>query len=68
MTLQHQWVKHTVTKVSTIPDFDDEAQVVVVEDPDDIQAAEEGAVFGCNRCGVTLEGNHDTPCKEPTGD
>ena len=63
MTLQHAWVKHTVTKVSTVPDLEDDNQVVVFEDPDDTQAAEEGAVFGCDRCGVPLEGNTDTICE-----
>jgi hypothetical protein len=61
-TLQHKWVKHTVTKVSALPDLDDDRQVVVIEDPDDVQAAEEGAVFGCDACGVKMEGNTDTTC------
>jgi hypothetical protein len=64
MTLQqHRWVKHTVTNVSTLPDLEDERQVVVIEDPADVQAAEDGAVYGCDRCGLPLEGNTDSLCE-----
>lgn len=61
----HKWVKHTVTKVSTLPDLDDDRQVVVIEDPADVASAEEEAVYGCDRCGVKMEGNTDTLC-DPT--
>lgn len=60
--MQHQWVKHTVTKVSAVPDFDDEDKIVVIEDPDDVRAAEDEAVYGCNRCGIPMPGNTDTLC------
>lgn len=60
--LQHTWVKHTVTKVSALPDLDDDAKVVIVEDPDDTQKAEDQAVFGCDTCGVPMEGNTDSFC------
>jgi hypothetical protein len=62
MTLQHTWVKHTITPVSTLPDLDDDRQVVVIEDPKDAQIAEEQAVYGCDVCGVPMEGNTDTLC------
>lgn len=61
----HKWVKLTKTNVSTLPDLDEPDKVVVIEDPADIEAAEEGAVFGCDRCGVPLEGNTDTYCEGP---
>ena len=68
MTKPHSWVKHTITRVSTLPDLDDDAQVVVIEDPSDTQNAEDEAVFGCNECGVPLEGHSDTLCSGPTQD
>jgi hypothetical protein len=63
MLKQHTWVKHTLTKVSTLPDLDDDRQIVVIEDPNDVQAAEDNAVYGCDTCGVPLEGNSDTLCE-----
>jgi hypothetical protein len=63
---QHKWVKHTVTNVSTLPDLDDDRQVVVIEDPADVEAAEEGAVYGCDVCGCILEGNTDSLCPGPS--
>lgn len=65
ITMQHTWVKHTITKVSTLPDLDDDRQVVVIEDPKDVEAAEEQAVYGCDVCGVTMEGNTDSLCPGP---
>lgn len=66
MTSQHHhWVKHTVTKVSVIPDLDEEDKVTAIEDPEDVQAAEDGALYGCDVCGVLLEGNADTMCEGP---
>lgn len=58
----HTWVKHTITSVSTLPDLDDDRQIVVIEDPADVQQAEEQAVYGCDRCGVSMEGNTDSLC------
>lgn len=68
MTQQHQWVKLTQTDVSILPDIDEPEKVVVIEDPLDVQAAEDGAVFGCKICGVTLEGNADTLCEGESQD
>lgn len=65
MTMQHRWVKHTVTKVSLLPDLNDDRQVVAIEDPADVQAAEDGAVYGCDVCGVPMEGNTDSMCEGP---
>lgn len=62
MTMQHTWVKHTITKVSALPDLDNDQQVVVIEDPLDVQIAEQEAVYGCDRCGVAMPGNTDTTC------
>lgn len=59
---QHKWVKHTITPVSALPDLDDDRQIVVIENDDDIKEAEENAVFGCDRCGVQMEGNTDSLC------
>jgi hypothetical protein len=59
----HQWVKHTVTDVSTLPDIDEPEKVVVIEDPRDVATAEEGAVYGCKVCHLPLEGNADTLCR-----
>lgn len=64
-TAHHTWVKHTMTSVSTLPDIDEPDKVVVIEDPADAAIAEEGAVYGCLRCGVPLEGNADTLCEGP---
>lgn len=61
--MQHAWVKHTVTNISVIPDIDEEDKVTAIEDPDDVKAAEDNAVYGCNVCGVPLEGNSDTLCQ-----
>lgn len=63
MTMQHHWVKHTITKVSTLPDPDNDNEIFVIEDPTDVATAEEGAVYGCDVCGVSMEGNTDTLCK-----
>lgn len=60
--MHHQWVKHTMTRVSTLPDIDEPDKVVVIEDPADIAEGEDKAVYGCNVCGVPLEGNADTLC------
>jgi hypothetical protein len=60
-TLQHQWVKHTITPVSTLTDTDGEPIVFV--DPDQAVIAEDHAVYGCDRCGEAMAGNHNTECK-----
>lgn len=65
MVQQHKWVKHTITKVSTLPDLDDDRQFVVIEDPQDVADAEEKAVYGCDVCGVAMVGNDDTVCPGP---
>lgn len=62
---QHHWVKHTVTKVSLLPDLDDDRQVVAIEDPTDVKDAEDNAVYGCDVCGCTMEGNTDSLCPGP---
>lgn len=64
----HKWVKLTKTSVSTLPDLDEPDKVTVIEDPSDVEAAEENAVFGCDVCGVPLEGNTDTLCGGPSED
>jgi hypothetical protein len=58
----HKWIKLTKTSVSTIPDIDEPEKVSVIEDPRDTVTAEENAVYGCDVCGVPLEGNADTLC------
>jgi len=62
MTLQHRWVKHTITPISVLPDPDDDRQVVAIEDPKDVELAEEQSVYGCDICGVSMPGNTDTTC------
>lgn len=62
---QHQWVKHTITKVSLLPDLDDDRQVVAIEDAQDVQDAEDNAAYGCDVCGVAMEGNTDSLCTGP---
>lgn len=62
MTMQHQWVKMTMTKVSAIPDLDEPDKIVVIEDPEDTAKGEAEAVYGCDRCSVSMEGNTDTLC------
>lgn len=69
MTLQyHKWVKLTKTPISLVPDIDEPDKVTAIEDPVDVQAAEEGAVYGCDLCGVPLEGNSDTLCGGSNGE
>ncbi len=63
MTMHHQWVKHTVTPVSLLPDPDNDNEVFLIEDPQDIQLAEDQAVYGCHRCGLPMSGNTDTLCE-----
>lgn len=46
----HQFVKHTMTPVSVLPD-DDGAPIVFV-DPEQALMAEEAAVYGCTVCGM----------------
>jgi len=60
-TLQHSWVKYTRTPVSAVPDPDDDRSVVVIEELTPAQA-EDQAVFGCENCGVSMEGNTDSLC------
>jgi hypothetical protein len=60
--LHHHWVKHTITKVSLLPDPEDDSQVVVLENDDDTKVAEEGAVYGCDVCGVSMQDNTETFC------
>lgn len=62
-TMQHVWVKHTITPVSIVPDVDDDRQIVVIEDPRDIEQAEDDAVYGCDRCGKSMAGNTDSLCE-----
>lgn len=63
MTRQHQWVKHTITKVSTLPDPDNDNEIFVIEDPRDVESAEDEAVFGCDVCGLPMQGNTDSLCE-----
>lgn len=63
MIRQHDWVKHTITRVSVLPDLDDDQKVVIIEDPEATQSAEEQAVYGCNNCGLPMAGNTDTLCE-----
>ena len=65
MTMQHQWVKHTITPVSTLPDPENDNEIFVIEDPADVEQAEDQAVYGCNICGVSMPGNTDSLCPGP---
>lgn len=60
MTLEHHWVKHTITPVSVIPD--DEGNPVVFVDPDQQIISEDEAAYGCDSCGVPMVGNLHTEC------
>ncbi|MCA1807231.1 MAG: hypothetical protein LC687_05210 [Actinobacteria bacterium] len=69
MTGIHNWVKHTVTQVSVISDPDEDDAVIAVSSPEQVEEAEEKAVFGCSRCGLPL--NPDTsevPCGGHNGE
>lgn len=68
MVAQHEWVKHTVTSVSVVPDPENDDQIVVLEDTREQSRAEEQAVYGCDRCGVPMSGNTDTLCDGPSGE
>ena len=61
LTQPHSWVKYTRNPVSAVPDPDNDAEVFVIEELTPEQA-EEGAVYGCEACGVEMEGNTDTLC------
>lgn len=60
----HQWVKYTRTPVSLLPDPDNDNEVFAIEGITPEQADEQ-AVYGCERCGVSMEGNTDTLCSGP---
>ena len=68
MVAQHEWVKHTITPVSVVPDLDDDNQVVVLENKQAQEDAEDSAVYGCNQCGLPMPGNTDTLCEGPDHD
>lgn len=62
MLSTHHWVKYTITPVEVVPDPEDDSAVVTWdsnpdEDPDE--------AYGCDLCGVSLEGNIDTLCPGP---
>lgn len=59
--MQHTWVKHTITPVSTLTD--DQGEAVVFVDPDDMTIAEDNAAYGCDSCGVAMAGNITTECE-----
>ena len=61
--MNHQWVKHTITPISTLIDPNNEAELFIIEDPQDVQDAEDQAVFGCNICGLPMQGNTETGCE-----
>ena len=64
---QHEWVKHTITPVSVLPN--DDGEPVVLVDPDE-QAASEHAmtVYGCLSCGEPLATHHNKPCEGASSD
>lgn len=62
MTMQHRWVKHTITNVTTISDPTDDTQIVVLESDEANKEAEDNAVYGCDECGVPMAGNSETEC------
>ena len=67
-TRTHQWVKHTVTKVHVVPNFEEEG-IVAIADPAQVQEAEDKAVFGCEVCDAILTPEtSSTPCPGPADD
>lgn len=67
-SMQHRWVKHTITHVDTLPDPENDDEIYVIESQEDRERAEEEAVYGCDRCGLPMAGNTDTLCKgAPSG-
>jgi hypothetical protein len=60
MTLDHHWVKHTITPVHTVEGND--GRPVVFVDPDQQIIAEDNAVYGCDICGQAMVTVHDEPC------
>lgn len=67
MTGQHTWVKHTITPVSAL--IDDDGTPVVFVDPDDQAISEDHAVYGCDVCGVVMDGHIGSKCEgEPYDD
>lgn len=60
-TLQHDWIKMTMTPVMTLSDG--EGEPVVFVDPEQMIIAEDNSVYGCNRCGKPMTGNYNTTCE-----
>lgn len=61
ITVQHTWVKHTITPVSVLSGIDGEPVVFV--DPDQQVLSEQTAVYGCVACNEPMAGNHNTECQ-----
>jgi len=50
--MEHMWVKHTITPVGVLAGI--EGEPVVFVDPDQQNISEDGAAYGCDRCGVPM--------------
>lgn len=61
MMADHVWVKHTIANVETIAD--DDGDPVIFVDPDEAKIAEDGAMYGCDRCGESIRTHYNTPCE-----
>lgn len=62
MTLQHNFVKHTITQVEALPGLEPTDPPVIVVDPEQQDLAEEDAVYGCNTCGQPMSQAYNTEC------
>lgn len=60
-TMEHVWVKHTITPVQVLTDG--EGQPVVLVDPDQQIIAEDQAVYGCQVCSNPMATHFDTECE-----
>lgn len=60
--MEHQFVKHTITNVEVKTDPDPEGDLLIEEDQFEQIAAEETSVYGCNRCGQSLQVAYGTEC------
>ena len=63
---QHEWVKHVICPVETIPNGDSDPYIFV--DPDAADRAEREAVYGCRACHEPMADAFGTLCTGDPGD
>lgn len=59
---EHAWVRHTVAPIVVMPSPEDGSPCIFI-DPQLELDSEKSEVYGCSKCGLTVEQGFGRPCK-----